>query len=183
MVCLPERAAALVLVRAAAAALRNGGELLGLASGSGLGGGGLAGRGLGSGHRAGHALAGDRGGLLGARLLGEELELTLLGDEAGLTQAVDGLEARGVLLLADDATLVGLHQILLLEATRRAKGGAVKYLGLGTDGEGLSGHCFYTLSRNFSRKLGGFSNFLSAEGTTFFSYHSMKSSRSWVGSN
>lgn len=63
------------------------GGLLGLASGSGLGGGALAHYGLGSGYRAGLVLAGQRLG----RLSGKELELALLGHEASVTETLDGL--------------------------------------------------------------------------------------------
>ena len=47
-----------------------------------------------------------------------------------------------MLLLADDATLVRLHQVILLEATRRAKGCAVKYLRLAANCQLLAGHYF-----------------------------------------
>ena len=54
------------------------------------------------------------GGLAAGAALAEELELTLLRDEARRAEALDRLQARSVLLLGDDATLLGLHQVLLL---------------------------------------------------------------------
>jgi len=71
---------------------------------------------------ASHHAATSGGSLLGGSLLGgsagaallEELELTLLGDEASSAEALDSLQASSVLLLGDDATLLGLHQVLLL---------------------------------------------------------------------
>ena len=51
----------------------------------------------------------------GFELLLEELERTLLGLVAGLHQILERLLAEGVLLPADDATLV-LHEILLRQA-------------------------------------------------------------------
>ena len=76
-----------------------------------------------------HLAASWRRGLLRAAL-GEEFELTLLGDEARRAQALDGLEASAVLLLGHDAALRRLHQVLLLEAARRAVRSAVVYLSL-----------------------------------------------------
>ncbi len=52
------------------------------------------------------------------RLL-KQLEGALLGDKASLAEAREGLEAGRVLLLADNATILGLHQILLHQATGR----------------------------------------------------------------
>ncbi len=51
----------------------------------------------------------------GFELLLEQLERALLGLVAGLHQVLERLLAEGVLLPADDATLV-LHQILLCQA-------------------------------------------------------------------
>jgi len=53
------------------------------------------------------------GGSAGAALL-EELELTLLRDEARRAEALDRLQASRVLLLGDDATRRRLHQVILL---------------------------------------------------------------------
>jgi hypothetical protein len=58
----------------------------------------------------------------------EELEGALLRDVAHLTQTRDGLLSSGVLLLAHNATLPGLHQVRLLEATGRVLGRAVENL-------------------------------------------------------
>ena len=70
-------------------------------------------------------------------MLLEELEGTLLGDVAELTQLLDCLLARRVLAAADDATTLGLHQILLGEATGSVLGGAVENGRLGAHGGDL----------------------------------------------
>ena len=64
----------------------------------------------------------------------EELEGTLLGDVAELAQLLDSLLTRGVLLAADDASALGLHQILLDETTGSVLGGAVEDSSLGAHG-------------------------------------------------
>ncbi len=69
---------------------------------------------------------------LGALL--EELEGTLLGYIAQTAQAQDGLLASGLLAAADDASALGLDQVLLLQPTGSVLGGAVEYLGLGAQG-------------------------------------------------
>jgi len=56
-----------------------------------------------------HHLAALGGGRLLGAALGEELELTLLRDEARRAEALDGLEARGVRLLGHDAARRRLH--------------------------------------------------------------------------
>lgn len=67
-------------------------------------------------------------------LLGEEAKLALLGDVAQLAQLLDGLLASGVLAAADNAALLGLHQILLGQATGSVLGRSVVNLGLGSNG-------------------------------------------------
>jgi hypothetical protein len=67
-------------------------------------------------------------------LLAEEAELALLGNVAELTQTLDGLLARRLLTAADDTTTLGLHEILLSEATGSVAGSAVEDLRLGTYG-------------------------------------------------
>jgi hypothetical protein len=62
------------------------------------------------------------------RLL-KQLEGALLGDVAGLAEAREGLEASGVLLLAYDATILCLHEVLLGQATGRVSRRAVPNLG------------------------------------------------------
>lgn len=64
-------------------------------------------------------------------LLLEQLERALLGDIALLLQELDRLEARRVLLLAHNAALARLHEILLLQPTGGVLGRAVEDLGLG----------------------------------------------------
>lgn len=74
-----------------------------------LGGAGGGGLGLAAGgHGAGYHLAGALPGALGGAL-GKQLELALLGYEAGGTKALDGLKASLVLCLGYNATLVSLH--------------------------------------------------------------------------
>ena len=63
-------------------------------------------------------------------MLLEQLERALLGNIALLLQELDRLEARRVLLLAHDAALAGLHEILLGKATGGVLGRAVEHLGL-----------------------------------------------------
>jgi hypothetical protein len=46
-------------------------------------------------------------------LLLEKLEGSLLGDIAGLAEARESLESSRVLLLANNATILRLHQVLL----------------------------------------------------------------------
>ena len=97
----------------------------------------------------GHGLAGALAlGLalgLGIRLL-EELELTLLGDEASVAEALDSLQAGGVRLLGDNATGGGLHQVSLLQTASGALSSAVEYLCLGAyfHGGGV-GHLFFLI--------------------------------------
>ena len=64
-------------------------------------------------------------------MLLEQLERALLGDIALLLQDLDRLEARRVLLLAHNAALARLHEILLLQPTGGVLGRAVEDLGLG----------------------------------------------------
>lgn len=78
------------------------------------------------------AHTGGTAAALGALL--EQLEGALLGYVAELAQAQDGLLASGLLAAADDASALGLDQILLLQATGSVLGGAVEDLGLGTQG-------------------------------------------------
>lgn len=86
-------------------------------------------------HGAAHL--GARSGVLEAttHTLLKKLEGTLLGYIAQLLELLDCLQAGSVLPAADDATDLGLHQILLREATGRMMGGAVEYLGLGADSD------------------------------------------------
>ncbi len=79
-------------------------------------------------------------------MLLEELEGALLGHVAELAQLLDCLLASGVLLAADDATTLGLHQILLGEATGSVLGGAVEDGCLGAHG----GHLCTSLLLAFS---------------------------------
>ena len=62
----------------------------------------------------------------------EELERALLGDVAQLAQTLDGLLSRGVLLLADDAASLRLHQVCLLQTTGRVLSRTVENLGSAT---------------------------------------------------
>ena len=78
------------------------------------------------------AYTGGAAAALGALL--EQLEGALLGYVAELAQAQDGLLASGLLAAADDASALGLDQILLLQATGSVLGSAVEHLGLGTQG-------------------------------------------------
>ncbi len=70
-----------------------------------------------------------------AHTLLEELESTLLGHVAHLLQLLDRLQTGRMLLTADDATSLGLHQVLLGEAAGRVMCGAVEHLGLGANGD------------------------------------------------
>jgi hypothetical protein len=63
-------------------------------------------------------------------LLLEKLECALLGNISCLLELLHRLEASGVLLLGDNATLSGLHQILLGEATGSVSGSPVPNLRL-----------------------------------------------------
>ena len=65
-------------------------------------------------------------------LPGKQLELALLGNIASGSQPLDGLETRLVRLSRHNAALV-LHQVALLETTRRVGGTAVEHLLLGPD--------------------------------------------------
>ena len=58
----------------------------------------------------------------------EELERALLGNIAQLAEAHDRLLARRVLLLAHDAPLLRLHQVLLLQTAGRVLGSSVENL-------------------------------------------------------
>jgi hypothetical protein len=73
-------------------------------------------------------------------LLLKELERALLGDIARLLELLDRLLARGVLLLGNDATLLGLHQVLLGQATGSVLGRAVPHLRLGANSGHLAAH-------------------------------------------
>lgn len=64
-------------------------------------------------------------------MLAEEFKSTLLGDIARLLELLESLEARGVFTLRNDATLLGLHQILLGQATGSVLGSSVPDLRLG----------------------------------------------------
>jgi hypothetical protein len=68
----------------------------------------------------------------------EKLEGALLGLEALGVKTLESLLTRSVLLLADDTTLLGLHQILLGESTGSVLGGSVVDLGLGAHSDHLS---------------------------------------------
>ena len=70
----------------------------------------------------------------------EQLEGALLRLVALGEQLLDSLLASGVLLLRNDATLLGLHQILLGEATGSVLGSAVVNLGLGANSDHLATH-------------------------------------------
>ena len=63
-------------------------------------------------------------------LLLKELEGALLGHVARLLELLESLEARSVLLLGNDATLLGLHEVLLGQATGSVLGRSVPDLGL-----------------------------------------------------
>lgn len=78
------------------------------------------------------ANTGGTAAALGALL--EELEGALLGYVAQTAQAQDGLLASGLLAAADNASALGLDQVLLLQATGSVLGGAVEDLGLGAQG-------------------------------------------------
>lgn len=69
-------------------------------------------------------------GRLSASLLAEELELSLLGYKAGVSETLDSLESSSVCLLRYNATLLSLHEISLSESTTCAGGGSVVYLRL-----------------------------------------------------
>jgi hypothetical protein len=71
--------------------------------------------------------------LIACLLLLKKLEGALLGDVAQLLQLLDSLLARSVLLARNDATLLGLHQVLLGQATGSVLGSAVVNLSLGAD--------------------------------------------------
>jgi len=64
-------------------------------------------------------------------LLLKKFKSALLGNIARLLELAERLEARGVLLLGHDAALLGLHQILLGQATGSVLGRSVPDLGLG----------------------------------------------------
>jgi len=72
-----------------------------------------------------------RGFALGHRLA-HQLEGTLLGNEAERTEVLDGLLASGVLLAANNASVV-LHEVFLGEASRGVLRSSVKYLGFGSN--------------------------------------------------
>ncbi len=97
---------------------------------------------------------GSRTSALG--LLGKEAELALLGDVAQLAQLLDCLLASSVLAAADDATLLGLHQILLGQATGSVLGRSMVYLGLGSNGGylGTSHHVVLTVATSHVGHLG-----------------------------
>ncbi len=68
----------------------------------------------------------------------EKLEGSLLRLEALGVKTLECLLARGVLLLRNDTTLLGLHQILLGQATGSVLGGSVVDLGLGANRQHLA---------------------------------------------
>ncbi len=68
----------------------------------------------------------------------EKLEGALLRLEALGVKTLESLLARSMLLLADDATLLGLHQILLGESTGSVLGSSVVDLRLGAHSEHLT---------------------------------------------
>ena len=80
-----------------------------------------------------------------ASLLAEQSKLSLLGLEAGLVQALQGLLARRMLLAADNAPLLRLHEILARQATARVLGRAVENLRLCSDRGHLTCGRHYTL--------------------------------------
>lgn len=67
---------------------------------------------------------------LALALLRKEAELALLGDVAKLTQRLDGLLARSLLTTADNATTLGLHQVLTRQTTGSVLGSSVPDLSL-----------------------------------------------------
>ena len=102
--------------------------------------------------------------ILNARLLGllEQLEGALLGDVARLLELSQSLLARRVLLLADNATLARLHQVLLGQATGSVLGGAVVDLSLGADSRRLA--ALHILARH----VRGVSSIRRVRGVHFF---------------
>jgi len=71
----------------------------------------------------------------------EKLEGALLGLEALGVKTLESLLARGVLALADNATLLSLHQIFLGQATGSVLGSSVEHLRLGAHSDcGTSHH-------------------------------------------
>ena len=68
----------------------------------------------------------------------EKLEGALLGLEALGVKALESLLASGVFTLADNATLLGLHQVFLGQATGSVLGGSMVDLGLGAHSDHLS---------------------------------------------
>lgn len=73
----------------------------------------------------------DAAALLAALL--KQLERTLLGYIAELTELEDGLLASGLLAAGDDTTALGLDKIFLVETTGSVLGSAVEDLSLGPD--------------------------------------------------
>ena len=71
---------------------------------------------------------------MGSNLLPEKLESPLLRLVPRLQQTLQGLLSSRVLLLGNDATLLGLHQILSRQATGGVLRGAVPDLRLRADG-------------------------------------------------
>jgi hypothetical protein len=71
-------------------------------------------------------------------LLLKKLEGTLLGDITSLLELLESLEASSVFLLGNDATLSGLHQILLGQTTGSVLGSSVPDLGLGASSNHLT---------------------------------------------
>ena len=67
--------------------------------------------------------------------LAEQRELALLGRVAQRTEALDGLQAGLVLLVANNASALGHHQILLGQTTRRVLCSSVVNLCLGAGRE------------------------------------------------
>ena len=78
--------------------------------------------------------------LLGGTVLVEQLEAALLGLVALAGQVLQGLLASGHLLAADNAAVLVLDEVLLLQTAGRVLGSAVEHLGLGTSGNLKLGH-------------------------------------------
>ena len=68
-------------------------------------------------------------------MLVEEVEGALLGLVALARQVLERLATGGLLPSADDATVLVLYEVLLLEATGGVLRSIVPYLGLGSNGE------------------------------------------------
>ena len=73
-------------------------------------------------------------------MLLEEAERSLARLVALAGQELQGLLAGLHLAAAHDATVLVLHEVLLLQATRRVLGGSVEYLSLGANSHFKFGH-------------------------------------------